>query len=1474
MAISFQTSATGTKATTGTTFTIALSSTAGDQIIVVITSLQSANFVSGITDGGGNSYHRVSSVAQAGTTTEVWATPSHPAASGTLTVTVNASGFRVASVAASYRGVDVIDVVGTGTGSTSPLTSGSTALRDVSSWLLTGGGMAAANAFTAQNGSLRNQITVTGNSVVLIDSNGAASPVTDSATMTAAAWGVVNIFLRTGTGVEYYVDPIPPRLADRRALDLKYAPSTDFASQFLRTLPLGVSFQTSATGSAGTGTSFTIPLNSMAGDQIIVAVVCKDNSLAVTSITDNGGNTYSRIASSVQGGLSLVIEIWRSNSAYPAASGTITVNGSFSGLVEEGVAASYRNVDLIDVAGVNTGTGTPLTSGSVSLSLPDRSDWLLTVGGQAIQTTFTSQNGTIRNQSEAQVGISIVLIDSNGSSSPVTNSVGASAGVGWGAVSIFLRFGTGTPYYVGDPNPPIISGRRAFDLKYAQSDFVNQLQPPSKVSIGWAPQSGPFNILQAFASVEEDLNPGPVFPFQLGWRPLEFQPRRTEPAYALPAWDAPAKFSLAATVPPIPGWEARLEKTIPPTYFRPSAFDAPPKFGLIAAASVSAWQQQQSPFSSAQSYASVEEDLNPGSLFKLPNFLESNVPAWLRASFLMAEVFSSPPKFGLVTIAPSFVSAWRSEIPTPTFLQYSRVEDSQLKGVIPATFPVLVGWLPDVHQVSRPQRYAQPDFVNQISPTRILTSLGFLPYQTDRRVELLYSALENLTRAPFIPQISISGWFGTDGQKSLQLGYAAPTWDAPAKFGLAIASPITIAGWSPTPGQNAVLLKYALPDFVGQVRPTLATLPLFPSEFTKPGNLAVQYRFSAPAWDAPAKFGLIAPASSLISAWQQQLNPFSIVQPFASVEEDLLPGLPFRLPILPENNLAAWLRASYQEAEVFSPPPKFGLITIATPTVAGWLPTIGQNSVLLKYTPPDFVSQLFPTLALLPRLLSDITAIGVSAQPQKFEISRWDAPPKFGLVVSAASFISAWKPETPPSVFLQYSRIEDSQLKATISPIFFPTLLGWLPDVVANAQPQRYTPTAWEAPPKFGLVATVTPTIAGWLSTIGQNSILLKYALPDFVNQINPTLAALPLFPAELTKSGNLAVLLKYALPAWEAPPKFGLTAVVAPTLAGWSPTPGQNAVLLKYAPSDFINQIFPTLATLPLLSSELTKPADLAVLLRYAAGAFDAPAKFGLVAPPSLSGFLATEGLKAIQLQYALGAFDAPAKFGLVASPSLSGFLPTEGLRAVQLQYALGAFDAPPKFGLVAVVPPTLAAWTATIGQNAVVLQFASPDFINQIRATLATLPIFSSELTKPADPIVLLRYTPTAWDAPSKFGIVPPPPIPGWTPTLGQNAVLLNYALGDIFKAPEKVIPFIPALPTIESWTPTIGQNALPQKFALPEFFSPAKFGLVVYPTETIVRGMIFYQVVDRFLILYKVLDGNLVFYKILVRGEPLSP
>lgn len=199
MAISFQAQASGQKTTTsGTSATIALSSTAGDMVVVGIAQSSATITVSSVTDGGGNTYHQVMRTTSGTAGVDIWCTDkvAGTAASGTITVTLSASGARVSACATSYRNVAFVnDKNLTANNTSTTMSTGALTLTETNSWIVSAGGNGNA-AWTQQNGILRVQATgTTGVRGCIIDSNDNASQITNSATMTSGAWIIVSLEL-------------------------------------------------------------------------------------------------------------------------------------------------------------------------------------------------------------------------------------------------------------------------------------------------------------------------------------------------------------------------------------------------------------------------------------------------------------------------------------------------------------------------------------------------------------------------------------------------------------------------------------------------------------------------------------------------------------------------------------------------------------------------------------------------------------------------------------------------------------------------------------------------------------------------------------------------------------------------------------------------------------------------------------------------------------------------------------------------------------------------------------------------------------------------------------------------------------------------------------------------------------------------------------------------------------------------------
>lgn len=88
----------------------------------------------------------------------------------------------------------------------------------------------------------------------------------------------------------------------------------------------------------------------------------------------------------------------------------------------------------------------------------------------------------------------------------------------------------------------------------------------------------------------------------------------------------------------------------------------------------------------------------------------------------------------------------------------------------------------------------------------------------------------------------------------------------------------------------------------------------------------------------------------------------------------------------------------------------------------------------------------------------------------------------------------------------------------------------------------------FSAPPKFGLIVVVPPTIENWTPTAGQKAVFLNYAQPDWVAppKFGLLTISVTFLPARTSTDGQSAVLLNYSRgDTFSAPDKFGLTSVV-----------------------------------------------------------------------------------------------------------------------------------------------------------------------------------------------------------------------------------------------------------------------------------------------------------------------------------------
>lgn len=176
------------------------------------------------------------------------------------------------------------------------------------------------------------------------------------------------------------------------------------------------------------GTTFTIVLNSTAGDCVFVAV-CVAASGTCSGVTDGGGNAYDSLGSILSGTGRTYLFKCRNN----LASGTITVTVS-AGVRACGAAASYRGVAIVAAGATASGAASPATSGAIAAA--QSTDFLIAALSNDASKAFTQQNGTIRDAAGA-TGAESAIMDNTGSTS-ITDSATYASG-NWGMVFAIAR---------------------------------------------------------------------------------------------------------------------------------------------------------------------------------------------------------------------------------------------------------------------------------------------------------------------------------------------------------------------------------------------------------------------------------------------------------------------------------------------------------------------------------------------------------------------------------------------------------------------------------------------------------------------------------------------------------------------------------------------------------------------------------------------------------------------------------------------------------------------------------------------------------------------------------------------------------------------------------------------------------------------------------------------------------------------------
>lgn len=368
MAIAFVNGSQTAETTAGTSFNISTTASAGNALVVVVSSITAT--VTEITDAVGNAYTQVIA-ANNGTSAhvEVWVSRNIKALSAqNVTIALSASA-KCTICIAQYSGVKGVGCTATtgsgnfnttsGTGTVSPTTATLT-VTDTGCFMVLGTSCAGTGTQSANTGNLRETAATTGASSVggaLADNSGATSDTCKTTISASESW--------VAAGIEL--------------LDVAICGADEVQHAFTQ----------AAAGASGT---VQLGANPTAGNLIVVCVVTDGT---VTSVTDNNSNTYTLVTSQVLSGANGYMYYAKNIATTPNANPTITVNLSPS-------AAFTWNIQEIELSGCDTAapldqsgaaTGSSATPTSANVTTTQASEIMIGLLGSGTNTSMLNGNG-------------------------------------------------------------------------------------------------------------------------------------------------------------------------------------------------------------------------------------------------------------------------------------------------------------------------------------------------------------------------------------------------------------------------------------------------------------------------------------------------------------------------------------------------------------------------------------------------------------------------------------------------------------------------------------------------------------------------------------------------------------------------------------------------------------------------------------------------------------------------------------------------------------------------------------------------------------------------------------------------------------------------------------------------------------------------------------------------------------------------
>jgi Calcineurin-like phosphoesterase/Purple acid Phosphatase, N-terminal domain len=159
--------------------------------------------------------------------------------------------------------------------------------------------------------------------------------------------------------------------------------------------PAAPAFVRDAIGSTPSGTAFTVPISSTAGDALVASVAIQAGSTAsVSSVADTAGGTWTRGTVGFLAGSSTRVELWYRTGGAAVSSVTVTLNTTKAASADVAEFSGVASASALDAAAGNAGTASSTTAPTPALTTTNASDVLVGAINYPSGTTTATLNAT------------------------------------------------------------------------------------------------------------------------------------------------------------------------------------------------------------------------------------------------------------------------------------------------------------------------------------------------------------------------------------------------------------------------------------------------------------------------------------------------------------------------------------------------------------------------------------------------------------------------------------------------------------------------------------------------------------------------------------------------------------------------------------------------------------------------------------------------------------------------------------------------------------------------------------------------------------------------------------------------------------------------------------------------------------------------------------------------------------------------